>query len=66
MALRVIHNKPKLTPSISLFRESGLLPIQGRVKFRIYSTVYKAIQGQTPTYISHIFINQTQSTEQQV
>ncbi len=46
---------PKLTPSNPLFRESGLLPIQDRVKFRICSTVYKAIQGQTPTYISHIF-----------
>ncbi len=45
MAFRIIHNKSKLTPSNPLFQESGLLPIQERVKFRICSTVYKAMQG---------------------
>ncbi len=55
MALRIIHDKPNLTPCNPLFQEGGPLPIQERVKIRICSTVYKTIQGQTPTYISHMF-----------
>ncbi len=53
MALRIIHKKPKLTPSNPLFQESGLLT--GSSSEYVHNTVYKAIQGQKPTYISHMF-----------
>ncbi len=55
MTLKIIHNKPKLTLSNPFFQECGCLPIKERVKLRICSIMYKAIQGQAPTNISHIF-----------
>ena len=44
-----------MTPSQPLFQQSGLLPIQDRVRFRTVCTVYKALNGLTPEYMSNMF-----------
>ncbi len=55
MALRVIYDKPKITSSEPLFKQSGLLPVQKRYLLRTSITVYKAMHGLAPAYISAMF-----------
>ena len=55
MALRIIYDKPKMSASKPLFKESGLLPIQERVKLRTVTMVYKSVNNTAPQYISDMF-----------
>ncbi len=66
LALRIIYDKPqytidpktkkvKPTPSEPLFKASGTLPIQNRVKLRTAVFVHKSKNGMTPEYITEMF-----------
>ena len=55
MALRMIMDVPRLTHSAPLFKKCGVLTIQDRVKFRTVVSVYKALNGLSPTYMADMF-----------
>ena len=53
--LRLIYDKPKLSPSAPLFEQASILPIEYRVMFRSLIMVYKALNGLLPSYITNMF-----------
>ncbi len=55
MALRMIMDVPKLTHSVPLFDQCGVMPIQTRVKFRTVTMVYKTLHDLAPLYMSNMF-----------
>ena len=61
-AARIILKAHFLTPSSDMFKELNWLPLDKRVRYHTGLTVYKALNGLTPQYISSL-INKVPSTD---
>ena len=61
-AARIILKAHFLTPSSDMFKELNWLPIETRIQYHTALTVYKALNGLTPQYISSL-INKLPSTD---
>lgn len=55
LALRTMADAPSRTPSHGLFKQFGIMPLKSRIDFRTTSMVFKAVNGNTPSYISDMF-----------
>ena len=55
MALRIILEIPLKTPSDPLFKRCKIMKIEDRVKYRTACMVFKALNGDTPHYVTDMF-----------
>ncbi len=66
ISLGLIMNVPNLTHSAPLFKECQVMPIQGLVKFRTVTMVYKTLHSLTPTYTKELFTYQSEMSTRNI
>ena len=55
-AVRVLFNKPKFSHITMLLKEVHWLPISDRIKFKILTITFNALNGISPSYIKDLLI----------
>ena len=63
LALRIIEEVPRRTPSSPLFKKCRVMTIKERVQYRSSCLVYKACNGLTPSYLSDMFKTMNNTTQ---
>ena len=59
---RIVTNTSKYSHITPTLKELHWLPINYRINFKILLLVYKALNGQAPTYLSELLLPKTQPT----
>ncbi len=60
MALRLIMDVNRMTPSLPIFKFCEILPVQERVKYRTVIQVYKSLHELAPSYMTDMFTYQSE------